>query len=613
MPDVRPRHLVRILALTAIALALLLVGGGPSEVGAQFGFEKIDAYRVDIRIETDGSLTVTEAIEYDFGSQQKHGIDRDIPTKLRYDDEHDRNYDLDVQSVTGSPGTPANYDVEGIEGGKTRIRIGDADKTITGQHSYQIVYRVKGALNGFPEHDELYWNAIGNDWALTIYKPEVTVHLAAPQAGDEVHVACFAGPLGSQLPCGDATTDGTQATFTNTWLGSYDGLTIVVGFPKGRVPEPMPILDTRWTFQRAFTVDPLRLVIVGALLVFVLAALARLVWVVGRDMRWSGSPVEVVFGKSGTQQRVPMFEGGAYAIEFTPPDDLRPGQIGTLVDEVAHPLDVSATIVDLATRGYLRIDEVEKKWFFGKSDWKLTKLPAPAADKRGLLGYEDKLLDGLFEDGDEVQLSDLSKKFSTRLAGVQQALYSDAVKRGWFHRSPDSTRGRWLGISIGLLVVAVALVVVVAKFTTYGIVPLPLVAGALVFVTQSHRMPRRTAKGTGALRRVLGFREFIESAETRRAEFAEKANLFYEYLPYAVVFGCADKWANAFDDLALEAPDWYRSTTPFTVAMLASSMDGFSTTTSGTLASTPGGSGGSGGGGGGSSGGGGGGGGGGSW
>jgi uncharacterized membrane protein len=611
MLAIQPSRLLGLLLLAMLG-GLLLAAPDSMRATAQFAAEKIDAYRVDIRIEPNGDLTITEQIEYDFGSEERHGIFRDIPTTLRYDDEHDRRYPLEVLSVATSEGTPDDYEVEGVEGGRTRIRIGDEDRTISGRHTYRIVYRVEGALNGFPTHDELYWNAIGTDWDTTIFNPSVTVRLPSPQDPESVEVICFAGPEGSQLPCDGASTDGQQAAFTNGWLGSFEGLTVVVGFPKGVVPEPAPMLETRWTWQRAFTVDPLRVGLALGLLAVVLAALARLIWSIGRDRRWRGSPAEVVFGGRNGQQPVPLFEGGAYAIEFTPPDGLRPGQIGTLLDEVAHPLDVSATIVDLATRGYLRIDEVEKRWFFGKSDWKLVKLPTPTTDKAGLLRYEELLLNALFDDGDEVQLSDLKQKFHTQLGRVQGALYSDAVKRGWFRRSPASTRSRWAAIAAGAIVLSVLLVVAAAKWTTFGIVPIPLVVGALLLLALHNRMPRRTAKGTAALRRALGFRQYIETAETRRAEFAEKANLFYEYLPFAVVFGCTEKWAEAFEDLALEPPTWYSSRVgTFNAAMLASSMDGFSNTTSGTLASTPGGSGGTGSGG--SSGGGGGGGGGGSW
>lgn len=598
-------QLLPLLLLVAIASAL-----ASSPARAQGGVEKIDSYHVDIRIESNGDLTIAEDIAYDFGSEDRHGIYRDVPTKLRYDDEFDRNYPLKVLAVTASDGASAKYEVEGIEGGKTRIRIGDADKTVTGQHAYHIEYRIQGGLNGFTDHDELYWNAIGTEWSTTIFNPSATVHLPSPIAASDVQVACFKGPRGSSLRCGNATADGAQAQFTNGFLGSYEGLTVVVGFPKGLVPDPKPILDRRWTFQRAFTIDPLRIGLAGALLAVVLAALARLIWSVGRDRRWQGSPVEVVFG--GTrQQTVPLFEGGAYAIEFTPPDDLRPGQIGTLIDEVAHPLDVSATIVDLAARGYLRIEEIDKTWWFGKSDWQFVRLPDPASDKRGLLPYERTLLNSLFADGEEVRLSSLKRQFHTELAKVQDQLYTDAVGRGWFNSRPDSTRSSWFLISAVVVAASIGILVATAKWTTFGIVPIPLVLGSLVLMSQHGRMPRRTAKGTGELRRVLGFRQYIETAETRRSEFAEKANLFYEYLPFAVVFGCVEKWAEAFEGLALEPPDWYSSSRPFNAMMLGNALSGFSSSTSSTLASTPGGSGGSGSGG--SSGGGGGGGGGGSW
>ncbi|HET7654451.1 MAG TPA: hypothetical protein VFK42_15545, partial [Acidimicrobiales bacterium] len=109
---------------------------------------------------------------------------------------------------------------------------------------------------------------------------------------------------------------------------------------------------------------------------------------------------------------------------------------------------------------------------------------------------------------------------------------------------------------------------------------------------------------------------FIDESEKDRAQFAERANLFSEYLPYAVVFGATEKWARAFAGLDGQLPEtggWYVGTHPFTIASFNSSMDHFTTTTAGTIASTPSGSGGSGFGGGGFSGGGGGGGGGGSW
>ena len=581
---------------------------------AQGVTERIVSYRVELTVEPSGALAVLEVIDYDFGSAQRHGILRDIPTRFRYDDRYDRLYPLEVQRIEGSPGTPARYAIESVDGGTTRIRVGDAKTTITGRHEYRLAYRIVGALNAFPDHDELYWNAVGTEWGIPIGAVAVTVHLSGgggAGGNTETQAACYAGPSGSRLACVSARLGGDGAQFTHGRLRANEGVSVVLGFPKGRVPEPQPVLVERWSFFRAFTVDPLRLGLAALVLVASVWGVVRLVWTRGRDIRWRGSPVEVVFGGTD-QQRVPLFEGGAYAIEYTPPDDIRPGEVGTLIDEVAHPLDVTATVIDLAARGYLHIEEIPKEGWFGSADWKLTRQPAPT-ERRTLQECESLLLDGLFEAGDEVLLSSLKRTFVARLQAVQAALYADIVTRGWFAESPDSTRSRWGGIAFGALVLAIGAVVLAAWLTTFAIVPVPLVVAALLLLALHKRIPRRTAKGTSALRRTLGFKQFIETAETRRAEFAEKAGLFYEYLPYAIVFGCVDGWAKAFEGLNLAAPDWYGSPNAFTAIYFASAMGGFSDSAVSTIVSTPGGSGSSGFGGGGSSGGGVGGGGGGSW
>ena len=212
-----------------------------------------------------------------------------------------------------------------------------------------------------------------------------------------------------------------------------------------------------------------------------------------------------------------------------------------------------------------------------------------------------------------MKFGDLKTTFATKFANVQNALYQELVDRGWYHRSPSATRSMWIGIAIGLLVASIGLVAVAAMFTAFGIVPLPLVLGAIAFLVVSGRMPARTGKGTAAYRRSVGFRRFIVEAETERARFAERAGLFYEYLPYAIVFGATKQWAKAFEGLNLPAPDWYVASHPFTTLALMNAMGSFSDNSVSALTSTPGGSGSSGFGGGGFSGGGGGGGGGGSW
>ncbi|HEX9123263.1 MAG TPA: DUF2207 domain-containing protein [Actinomycetota bacterium] len=306
-----------------IAAVAMVLGAGPASGQAD---ERIPRYDVRIQIQRDDSITIRETIAYDFGSQQRHGIYRDVPTRLRYDDTYDRIYPLTVLSVTGSPGTPVQYTTESIEGGITRIKVGDPDRTIQGRHTYELTYRIGAALNGFPDHDELYWNAIGDDWPVPIDR--ATVRVSGPGAVERV--ACFSGPTGSNLPCGSAKLRDGIATFAQQDLPAHQALAVVAGMPKGVVASPAPVLEERWSVDRAFSATP---PIAGAffgLLVLVLAGFGTLVWRTGRDRRFVGSQVDVVMGAPpGTPDRaVPLFEGGTAPVEFAPPEDLRPGQIG---------------------------------------------------------------------------------------------------------------------------------------------------------------------------------------------------------------------------------------------------------------------------------------------
>ena len=156
----RVRRAVAFPLVVMAALLASIVSAAPAAAGSS---ERITDYRSEVTIETDGTIEVHETIDYDFGAVPHHGIYRDVPVRTDQSGKegYDRVYPLDVVSVSGSPGTPAQYTVED-EGDATRIKIGDPDETITGEHTYDITYRVRGAMNGFPDHDELVWNAVGH-------------------------------------------------------------------------------------------------------------------------------------------------------------------------------------------------------------------------------------------------------------------------------------------------------------------------------------------------------------------------------------------------------------------------------------------------------------------
>jgi len=604
-------------ALVAAVLAIAvgaLVAGAPRPAAAG-SFETIRSYDVDITVQPAGDLSIVETIVYDFGTEQHHGIFRDIPTRLHYDDTYDRLMPLRVDSVTGSSGTPVQYTTGDAGDGKTEIKVGDPDQLITGVHEYRIAYTVQGALNSFRDRDELYWNAIGDEWTVPIQR--ATVRVSTP--GRITGVACFQGQQGSSERCDASASQGETARFAQGQLFPYEGLTVVVGIEKGAVAVPPPILDERWSASRAFAVTPVTGSTAGALAVVGIAGFGFLAWTRGRDRRYQGSQVDQIMGNAhGDSEPVPVGEADAEGpVEFAPPDGIRPGQVGTLMDEHANTLDVSATIVDLAVRGFLQIHEIPKEGFFGKPDWRLVRSDA---DDGALLPYERMLLEGLFRDGRETTLSGLRTTFAERLSKVEDSLYADAREQGWFAIRPDRVRLRWRLLGFGLTLLGVVITVALAATTHLGLIGVAALVVGLIFWFGAGRMPARTAKGTAMLRRVRGYRRVIDTADRYLARWAEQENEFPKTLPYAIVFGLTDKWAHTFQALAAQAPSgtmpivpWYVSSGAFSADGFAHAIDGFTVATSGTMTATPAGSGSSGFGGGGFSGGGGGGGGGGSW
>jgi uncharacterized membrane protein YgcG len=529
--------------------------------------------------------------------------------RYEYNDDFERVTPLKWLEVEGSAGTPDQWKREATDWYDV-IRIGDPDTTITGLHTYTIRYRVEGVLNGFAEQDELYWDAIGTDWGVEIER--VTVRVEAP--GEVLGVACQAGYTNNSGPCREATKSGPVATFAADFLYPHQGITVVVGMAKGLVAEPAPILDEIWKFEKAFAVTPLTLGLGGVVLAGVLAGLGRLFWLRGRDRRFAGGAVEAAFGDAGQAvETVPMFDRMATPVEFAPPEGLRPGQMGTLVDERANAVDVTATLIDLATRGYLQIEEIEKENKKSKPNWLLRKMKEPDAE---LKEYESLLLEHLLEGKEVVGLESLKRKFAERLQEVQDALYEDVVAEGWFARRPDKARTRWRLLGFAGLVIGGLVVGAAAVLTKLALVPVPLLLGGFLLFVGAGWTPRKTASGYGIMQRTLGFKRMIETAETRSAEFAEQRNLFTEYLGYAVVFGCTEKWANAFAGLADEPGGygtWYVAGSTLHMTSLVGALDSFSSAASSTISAAAASSGGSGFSGGGSVGGGFGGGGGGSW
>ncbi len=304
-----------------------------------------------------------------------------------------------------------------------------------------------------------------------------------------------------------------------------------------------------------------------SLALLVLTAMAILLairwWRVGRD-RWFGDSYAVT--GTGRERTKPPLGHETIVVEYEPPvlpatqRSLRPAEVGLLLDERVDEVDVSATIVDLVVRKYVDIREVPRRHRLRRRDYELSHLrePDPA-----LLPYERTLLSSLFGTNRAARLSQLRGDFYLQVGALRNALYDDASRDGLFQGNPELVRQNYTLAGAGIAGAGVGAIVLLGAAFGAGLVAAPIFLGGIALLAMSPLMPRRTALGHELYRKSLGFREYVTMAEIDRQRFAEEHNLFEEYLPYAMVFGCTRKWARAFHGLESldDNADWYVGST----------------------------------------------------
>jgi len=392
------------------------------------------------------------------------------------------------------------------------------------------------------------------------------------------YIKCTAGSPNSTVPCNFAAagTEGAQVpTFRDGPRGEGEVVAIDIGFPPGGVASN-EVIEYRWTVGRAFSVEPLQLALALGLLALGAVALYGLHRRAGVDINPDGQVSRV-------GEFVPT---GAGQSEFRVVDEIRPGHVGTVADERVDPIDITATLVDLAVRGHLVIIELPRESDFARTDWEIQRVGGAPEELRP---FEQQLLDGIAPPDGSVHVSELATRVQESIGGVQDALYDEMVSKGWFERRPDATRNRWTQLALAALIISVVLTGVLAAFTTFGLVGLALIAISLGLVFVAHEMPARTAKGAALLGGLGALRSDLLSHPTNQMPQGSELREISEVLPYAIVLGGAERWLDAIvaSDVD-EHPDsydlsWYHGPENWHMRDLPDSMRNFVTTVSGSL------------------------------
>ncbi|HET9873569.1 MAG TPA: DUF2207 domain-containing protein [Propionibacteriaceae bacterium] len=392
------------------------------------------------------------------------------------------------------------------------------------------------------------------------------------------YVKCTAGAPNSTTPCEYAaagTDDAQVPTFRDGPRGEGQVVIVDIGFPPGAVTATEKI-DHRWTVSRAFSAGPWQLALALGLLLLGGLGLYALHRRAGADSH----PGDRI---SRPAEFVPTGPGES---EFRVVGDVRPGHVGTVLDERVDPIDITATLLDLAVRGHLVIVERPRASEFAPTDWSIVRQTSGVDTLRP---FEQELMDGIAPVGGSVEVSEIAGRVGAAIGAVQDKLYDEMVSNGWYERRPDATRSKWTQLAIGGLIAAVVVTAVLAAFTTFGLVGLALVVIGLGLVFVGQEMPARTASGSALLAGLSALRSDLLTHPTTQMPARHRLRELSEVLPYAVVLGGSDRWLNAIvaadvdEDADSTDLDWYHGPRHWHLRDLPASLRNFITTVSGSL------------------------------
>jgi uncharacterized membrane protein len=566
----------------------------------------IKSFESFIDVHKDGVIVVRERIVVDFGEEERHGIYRTIPYYFQ-----GRKLEFNLISVEDDSGS--SYQVwEEKEDGKVYWRIGDPEVLVKGEKVYNITYKVKGAINYFKEHDEIYWNVNGTEWEMRIKEVSCVVNLPEGVDVSKVKYTFYTGKKGSREQNGKAWVEGNKVFFKAGPFKPGENLTIVVGIPKGVLIEPP---KPSWISRN------------WGLLFMIFLPLISFWYMLSQYFH---------YGRDPKIYRSIM-------VEYDPPNNLKPAEIGTLVDEYADDRDIVATIIDLAIRGYLKIKPL------GNKDVEIEIL----REGDDLEGYEKEIFEAIkesVEDGKVLKLGEgvkyyirslepseakeyveKYKELHETLESVKDEVYDLVTQRGYFQENPKAIRDNYAALGILMFLIAMftgwifkhpdigndnlffifftmAPVIVPIIFwtslrktkqfyfvlffsasfilfliifmlsyiidgTIYDLisilhhpsveVPLGIALAGVIIAFIGLHMPRKTERGVEMYKRVLGFKEFIKRVEEDRLKrmMEEDPTKLERIIPYAIVLGIENIWIAKISKVINYIPDWIQTST----------------------------------------------------
>lgn len=483
--------------------------------------ERINEYLVDISIQKDGSMLVTETIDVNIeGVNIKHGIYRDFP--VHYKDNKGLKYKVDFEVIsTQLDGVSVANKLSDRQDYK-RLYLGSkSTRAPSGRHIYSISYRTNYQLGFFEEHDELYWNAIGPDWVFPIDRAAVKVVLPEPVAANSIKTGLYTGSFGAK---GQAAKSGSLES--GAWYETTEGLpaknsfTIVMSFPKGVIVEPTQAQK----LQRLLRDNAAILVAFSGLF----ALLAWFFWIwnkIGRDPR-----------------------PGTIIPRFKAPPGLSPAAVRYVQNMGFDDKAMSAAIISLAIKGHVRINNPEKE------EYALEKIERGTAGSsfRALSRGEQALMDTLFADG--ARSVELDQK-QYMILGKAKFELATALKQE-YHNKLFKTNSLYILPGVGIVVLTIIAMLVLGSPPAWVMIAFVLMS-LLTIVLFTFLLHAHTYSGRKVLDEIEGLKLYLQTAESERLNRMKSPELtpevFETFLPFAFALGVQNDWSDNFKNKLAQA------------------------------------------------------------
>lgn len=563
----------------------------------------IEKYDVDVKVKKERVYHIEETIHVTF-HQGRHGIFRRIPivSKVKRTDGSEET----IRSKVSNVRCGMDHFTKSRDGEYLEIKIGNEDYTIIGDRRYRLSYDYEVGDDSLENNDEFYFNIIGPEWDTTIKNVSFTVWM--PDEFDEQNLGMVYGGYGESRTRGltyEVVANRIEGKLdSSVTLRPKEGVTVRLLLPEGYFEK---IKESPWMAWVAY--------ILGFVTI---AAGFFLWWIYGRDD--------------------PVVE----TVEFYPPDNLNSVEMAFAWKGRLDSSDVVSLVVYLAQKGYIEIEEKKSKSFT-----LIRKRPYDGDNEA-----ERVFMEGLFRKGDRVTKGDLENSFYKTINIVKKMVdcrankvklfYANSLNKGWilwllsfacfalaayvpiadyeysalmgagialgsgllfmfsFMALFDSGAKLWIRI-ISFLIFLVPGIIVFRLFVMNALLFADgwymaayifsiLASGAAMFFCAY--MSKRTEYGTEILGKILGFRNFLETAEKERLEMlvSENPQYFYDILPYTYVLDISKKWMQKFESIAVEAPDWYGSAhtgTVFDIMVFQSFMNSTMSSATSAMTSTP--------------------------